>query len=62
MRIKVNDEDVFYSTGTEEHQSDNPWIVFLHGAGMDHSVWVMPARLKFLKVFSAQHFSNYLIV
>lgn len=59
MKLTLHGESVFYSTGsardrnlpqsayntannTAEH-TDNA-LVFLHGAGMDHTVWVMPTR------------------
>ncbi len=44
MRIQVDGQSAFASTGTGQHRPDNPAVVFVHGAGMDHSVWVMPAR------------------
>ena len=44
MYLDVNAERVFVATGTSGHQPDAPGIVFIHGAGMDHSIWVMPAR------------------
>lgn len=44
MNIDVNGKQVFYGTGSGSAEPDAPAIVFLHGAGMDHSVWVMPAR------------------
>ena len=45
MNVNVLGNRVFYSSGTPQ-PSANPErsIVFVHGAGMDHSVWVMPAR------------------
>ncbi len=42
MWIDVDGAPVFASTGSGSG-ADRP-IVFVHGAGMDHSVWVMPAR------------------
>lgn len=42
MWSEVDGERVFASTGSGAG-ADRP-IVFVHGAGMDHSVWVMPAR------------------
>ena len=42
MYLEVNAERVFVSTGTAGHKPDAPGIVFVHGAGMDHSIWVMP--------------------
>ena len=44
MRLEINGSRVFVGTGSTPIQSDRPTIVFLHGAGMDHSVWLMPAR------------------
>lgn len=48
MRFQLNAETVFASTGSGEApvdmQPDAPAVLFIHGAGMDHSVWVMPAR------------------
>ena len=44
MKFEVDGRTAFASTGTGRHRADNPAVVFIHGAGMDHSVWVMPAR------------------
>jgi len=44
MRFEVDGRAVFASTGTGRHKAENAAVVFIHGAGMDHSVWVMPAR------------------
>ena len=44
MRLEINGSPVFVGTGSAPIQSDRSTIVFLHGAGMDHSVWLMPAR------------------
>lgn len=44
MYIDVNGNRTFFSTGTGNIKRDQPSVVFLHGAGMDHSVWVLPAR------------------
>ena len=44
MRFRVDGRTAFASTGTGEHRAGGPAAVFIHGAGMDHSVWVMPAR------------------
>ena len=44
MYLDVNAERVFVSTGTSRHQPGAPAIVFVHGAGMDHSIWVMMSR------------------
>lgn len=44
MKIEVNGEQVFYGTGSGHADANAQAILFLHGAGMDHTVWVMPAR------------------
>ncbi len=44
MNIQINGKNVAYSNGSGHADKTAPLIVFLHGAGMDHSVWVMPAR------------------
>ena len=45
MRLELNGETVFIGTGSRPlADADAPSVVFLHGAGMDHTVWVMPAR------------------
>ncbi len=44
MYIEVDGNKTFYSTGTGTIRSEQPCVIFLHGAGMDHSVWVLPAR------------------
>lgn len=44
MRFQVDGRAAFASTGTGSHQPNSRAVVFIHGAGMDHSVWVMPAR------------------
>lgn len=44
MYTTVDDHRVFYSNGNGAIKPEQPSVVFLHGAGMDHSVWVLPAR------------------
>jgi pimeloyl-ACP methyl ester carboxylesterase len=44
MRILVNGSHTFVATGGKDFDSSQPAIVFLHGAGMDHSVWALLAR------------------
>ncbi|NCF33281.1 MAG: alpha/beta fold hydrolase, partial [Proteobacteria bacterium] len=44
MKIQLNGEEVFYSTGSGAPEKNAPTLVFIHGAGFDHSIWVMPAR------------------
>lgn len=44
MKTQIDGDLVFYGTGSGHPDTDAPGIVFVHGAGFDHSVWVMPAR------------------
>ncbi len=52
MRARVAGSDVFVGTGSRPFDRSCPTVVFLHGAGMDHTVWVMPARHFARKGFS----------
>ncbi|MEM7080821.1 MAG: alpha/beta hydrolase [Pseudomonadota bacterium] len=53
MRVDYAGTQVAYGTGSGKW-GDGPNILFIHGAGFDHSVWVMPAR------FFARHGLNVL--
>lgn len=44
MQLAVGSKQVFVGTGGREFDPSLPAIVFLHGAGMDHSVWALLAR------------------
>jgi pimeloyl-ACP methyl ester carboxylesterase len=44
MRIAVNGGDTFVATGGRDFDANLPAIVFLHGAGLDHTVWALLAR------------------
>jgi pimeloyl-ACP methyl ester carboxylesterase len=44
MQIGLDGRAVFAATGGQPVRPDHPAALFLHGAGMDHSVWTLPAR------------------
>lgn len=44
MIIDVNGAPVFAATGGRAFDPDRPAVVFLHGAGMDHSIWALQTR------------------
>jgi pimeloyl-ACP methyl ester carboxylesterase len=44
MQLKVDGKQVYAATGGRPFDAAKPVIVFLHGAGMDHTVWQLPAR------------------
>jgi len=44
MKIEAAGAEVYVYTGGEAHKPDNEAIVFIHGAGMNHTVWTLLAR------------------
>src|SRR4051812_5063588 len=44
MEIVVNGAKVFAGTGGRPFDPKLPLALFLHGAGMDHTVWALLAR------------------
>ncbi len=44
MRIEVSRESTYAYTGAREVDPGQPSVVFVHGAGLDHSVWVLQSR------------------
>src|ERR1700752_1336507 len=44
MQLKVDGRQVYAATGGRTFDAAKPAMVFLHGAGMDHTVWQLPAR------------------
>jgi pimeloyl-ACP methyl ester carboxylesterase len=44
MRIEVNSETVYCYTNSRGIDPGKPSIVFIHGSGMDHTVWTLASR------------------
>ena len=44
MELMVNDQKVYAYTGTHTPKPDQATVVFVHGAGMDHSAWILQSR------------------
>ena len=44
MELKVDGRKVYAATGGRTFDPSRPAVVFVHGAGMDHTVWQLPAR------------------
>jgi pimeloyl-ACP methyl ester carboxylesterase len=44
MELRVDGKAVFVATGGRRFASHEPAVVMIHGAGMDHVVWALPAR------------------
>ena len=43
-RIQVDGRTVYVGNGSGHPGADAESVVFVHGAGMDHTVWALPAR------------------
>ncbi len=44
MKIDVNGTTIFAATGGKDFDSEKPVVVFIHGAGFDHSTWALYTR------------------
>ena len=44
MELKVDDKTVFAATGGKPFDPDLPAVIFVHGAGMDHTIWALQTR------------------
>src|SRR5581483_4745385 len=44
MQLTVNGADVFVATGGKAFDGNLPTVLFLHGAGMDHTAWAQHDR------------------
>ena len=44
MITKIQGHKTFFSTGNGQLKDSQKNVIFLHGAGMDHTVFVMPSR------------------
>jgi|TARA_B110000196_G_C21038780_1_gene611401 pimeloyl-ACP methyl ester carboxylesterase len=44
MKFKVNNENIFASTGGRPLDKNKPLIIFVHGSGLTHMCWVLQTR------------------
>src|SRR5438270_13069016 len=44
MQLSVNGTETFVATGGREFDGSQPAVVFLHGAGFDHTAWALHSR------------------
>jgi pimeloyl-ACP methyl ester carboxylesterase len=44
LHLRVDERTVFAATGGLMFDASRPAVVMIHGAGMDHIVWALPAR------------------
>ena len=44
MYTEVKGQKTFFSNGTGTIRAEQPAVIFLHGAALDHTVWVLTSR------------------
>lgn len=44
MQLSIRDRQVFVATGGRDFDQSLPAVLFVHGAGFDHSVWALHSR------------------
>jgi pimeloyl-ACP methyl ester carboxylesterase len=44
MQLTIQGQEVFAATGGVAHRTGRPLAVFVHGAGLDHTVWALQSR------------------
>ena len=44
MKFKVNNKEVYASTGGRPFDKKKPLIIFVHGSGLTHMTWVLQTR------------------
>jgi pimeloyl-ACP methyl ester carboxylesterase len=56
VKIQVNKEEVYAACGNREPDPERDTVVFIHGTGQDHTIWVLPTR------YFARHGKNVLAI
>ena len=56
MELQVDDKTAYFAAGDREFDPQRETVVFVHGAGQDHTIWVLPTR------YFARHDRNVLSV
>ena len=44
MQLKINGHEVFVATGNRAPDPEKETVLFIHGTGQDHTIWVLPTR------------------
>ena len=44
MQLTIDRRPVFAATGGRTHEAGRPLAIFIHGAGLDHTVWALQSR------------------
>ncbi|MCP4045816.1 MAG: alpha/beta fold hydrolase, partial [Gammaproteobacteria bacterium] len=56
MEVIVDTQPVYIATGHKGFDPELPSVVFIHGTGQDHTIWVLPTR------YFARHQRNVLAI
>ena len=56
MQLKINGHTTYIATGNRSPDPKKETVLFIHGTGQDHSIWVLPTR------YFARHGRNVLAV
>ena len=56
MQLNINGDAIYVATGNREPDPQKDTVLFLHGTGQDHTIWVLPTR------YFARHDRNVLAV
>ena len=56
MELQIDEHVAYIATGNAEFDPDRETVVFIHGAGQDHTIWVLPKR------YFVRHLRNVLAV
>jgi pimeloyl-ACP methyl ester carboxylesterase len=56
VQLQINNNDVYVATGNRTPDPDLETVLFIHGTGQDHTIWVLPTR------YFARHGKNVLAV
>ena len=56
MQVIIDAQPVYIATGGKEFDPALPSVVFIHGTGQDHTIWVLPTR------YFARHQRNVLAI
>jgi pimeloyl-ACP methyl ester carboxylesterase len=56
VKLQVNNEEAYAASGNRELDPERDSVVFIHGTGQDHTIWVLPTR------YFARHGKNVLAI
>jgi len=56
MQLEINGHEVYVATGNRQPDPQKDTVLFIHGTGQDHTIWVLPIR------YFARHARNVLAV